>query len=100
MGYDAERELWMVVNPDRTGMDVAAVRGEEADRCLDLLAGQASHILRVPVRRDQRSISPAVFSCVGAIKALLGIRCGALGPRALFRHLLATGAEPVEVPRA
>lgn len=97
MGFDAKRGVWIVVNPERAGLDVICIRDdEEADRYLDHLMRQAGpHVLRVATKRE-RTVSPAVVSCVGVVKALLGIRCRALAPYALYRHLLATGAEPVE----
>lgn len=98
-GYDVEASVWVFVDPARSRMAVDVVADEaEADRRLGAIALAARHCLRM-APREERRLSPAMFGCVGAMKALLGVRCRALSPRGLYRHLADIGAEPVEVPR-
>jgi hypothetical protein len=44
-----------------------------------------------------RSTTPFGWWCTGAMKALLGVKCRALSPRALRDHLLRDGAEVVHI---
>ena len=96
-GFDPESDRWVFVDPHRRGMDVLVLPEEDATSRLGVWATAASAVLRVEVGRE-RAAMPAVFGCVGAIKALIGHRSRALSPFGLHRHLLRHGAERIEVP--
>lgn len=102
-GCDAETQCWVFYDPERTGTQIEVVPYENealADARLGAWAQACDpHVLRVTAR-SERSLCPPAFGCVGAIKALLGVRCWAAFPRGLYRYLLAHGAEVVEVPSA
>jgi hypothetical protein len=94
-----DQERWVYYNPARTGTVILLYRDEEfGPRLTQLLAG-ASLVLRVRSNRQRRT-TPFGWWCTGSLKALLGVRCGALSPAALAAHLLRNGAETVAVPRA
>lgn len=94
--YD-DQQRWVWFNPTWRGTVIELYAPSEFDARLGQLAGTSSAILRVRSRFD-RGGAPAASHCVGAVKALLGIRSRALRPYALFRHLLDNAAEIVEVP--
>lgn len=100
-GYDPEHKLWIFFNPTRTGTLIEALPEGPACAALYCYWCEISNprILRVVARTD-RFMVPPMFSCVAAIKALLGVRCRALLPRGLYRDLVAKGAEVLEVPQS
>lgn len=89
---DAER--WVYYNPARIGTDIRLYRDEDFGPRLTQLLASSVLVLRVRSIRQRRS-TPFGWWCTGAVKALLGVRCGALSPRSLARHLLRNGAEIV-----
>lgn len=95
--YYADQERWVYVNPTRLGLIVEVWRPDEFGARLGQLAAESAAIVRMPSRADLPCLPGAAW-CVGVVKALLGIRSCALAPLGLYRHLLANGAEPVEVP--
>jgi hypothetical protein len=96
--YFADQGCWVFVEPCRHRMVISVRRPDEAGPLFAALVHNATVILRVRGREQRRHV-PAMFSCVGAIQALLGIRTRALRPHGLYRHLLAQGAEIVEPPQ-
>ena len=100
VGYDPVVDRWIVYDPTRRGtLITVCIESEAFHQHLGLLAKTCEpHILRFAPRSDRR-LSPLLFSCTAAIKALLGVRSCALWPRGLYRHLRAQGAEIVEVPK-
>lgn len=95
--FYADQERWVYYNPLRTGTAIEIYTGDEFDARLGILIAESTAVLRV-VSRFERRATPAAWHCVGAIKALLGVRSCALGPKGLHDHLRAIGAEVVEVP--
>jgi hypothetical protein len=98
-GYDAEHKLWIFFNPSARSLMIRAL--PEGPECAAIygewVAACRPHILRI-VPQQARRLFPPCFSCVGAIKALCGIRSRALLPGALYRDLVAQGAEQLKVP--
>lgn len=94
--WHVEEKRWVYFNPTRRGL-VIELYGEGSFPFAELVRGSTA-TLRF-VSRFDRTGAPAVFHCVGAIKALLGIRSRAFRPIGLFRDLLARGAEIVDAPR-
>jgi hypothetical protein len=99
-GYDPDHRMWIFFDPSRTGTMIQVM--PEGPACAELydtwVFGCRPHILRIVARSD-RWICPPAFSCVGAIKALLGIRSRALLPFGLYRDLVARGAEKLYPPQ-
>jgi hypothetical protein len=89
----ATEERWVYFNPTARGTVIEIATDAEFGPRFQQLVQDSTAILLAP-SQQQRRYAPAAFFCVGAIKALLGIRCCALGPLGLYRHLLANGAEP------
>jgi hypothetical protein len=100
IGYDPDLDVWLSFDPRRDRLILEVLRpGPEIDRRLGEFAHTCDpHVLRFTPRNDRR-MSPAFFSCVGAVKALLGIRSCALVPAQLYRDLVRNGAEIVDVPK-
>lgn len=94
-----DQERWVYVNPARTGTVIHLYREDEFDGRLGQLMEDSALVLRIPSIEARRS-TPFGWWCTGAIKALLGVRGGALSPWRLSRHLLRHGAETVPIPRA
>jgi hypothetical protein len=95
--YYANTERWVFYLPTAQGTIIEVRTPEEADGRLAQLVKDATLILRVPSQAS-RTCAPWLFGCVGATKALLGIRSRALSPFQLSRYLLRHGAEKVSVP--
>lgn len=89
----ADQERWVYVNPTRRGTVVEVWRSDEFDGRLAQLAEASTAALRFG-QQYGRGMTPWAFHCVGAVKAILGVRCLALSPYGLYRALLARGAEP------
>lgn len=95
----ADQERWIYFNPTRRGTVILIYRDEEFGGRFQQLLDSSSLVLRVIARQSRRS-TPFGWWCTGAIKALLGVRCRALGPKGLRDHLLRHGAEVVSMPGA
>lgn len=96
LSYFADAARWVYYDP---GFDVTAIelwKNEDVGQRLGQLLHDSTAILRIPSGRARR-MTPASFYCVGAMKALLGVRSRALSPKALMRDLLRQGAELVEM---
>lgn len=94
----ATEERWVYFNPTARGLVIEIATDADFGPRFQQLVERSAAILAVH-SAFARTGFPATFYCVGAIKALLGIKARALSPLGLFRHLLATGAEVVERPR-
>lgn len=95
----ADQERWVYYNPTRTGTVVLLYRADEFGPRFQQMLDSSSAVLRVR-GTHRRTTTPFGWWCTGAIKALLGCKSRALGPRGLYLHLLRHGAETVTVPRA
>lgn len=94
-GYDAGAERWVVVDPSRHFMGISIYHPDAPE--IGWFFGMAlEHWNCVRFRAAcERGLAPFCFGCVGAIKALLGVRCWAQRPKAFYRWLLANGGERV-----
>jgi hypothetical protein len=99
VSYFADQQRWVYFDPSRFRTSIELFSEEQAPEALARLMAPATAILRVASRADRLN-APTFPWCVGQIKALLGIRSRACTPHALYRDLLARGAEVVrpEVP--
>jgi hypothetical protein len=92
----ADQERWVFVNPCRTGTVIEVMRSDEFGPRFSQLMTDSAAVLRVPARAARRA-TPRSFHCVGAMKALLGIRSRALLPHGLYVDLRRNhGAEIVD----
>lgn len=95
--YYADQDRWVFVQPARYRLEVMVLRPEEATAILGELLDRATVVLQVEGREDRRFM-PAVFGCVGALQALLGISTCALSPYGLYKTLKRAGAKPIKNP--
>jgi hypothetical protein len=93
----ADERRWVYFNPSRRGLVIEILDEEEFGPRFELLLSSCTAALRF-ASRFERQHAPALWHCVGAIKALLGVRSCALAPHGLYRDLVAKGAEIIEVP--
>lgn len=93
------QERWVIVDPVAGGTVVEVLRAEEANGWIGQLFAGASAVVRFE-SGHARAMQPATGFCVAQIKALLGVRCRALTPYGLYRHLIAHGAEIVDAPKS
>jgi hypothetical protein len=92
-----ETERWVYFDPALRGTVIGVFTADQAPAMFDQLLARSTVVLRVASRHG-RGAAPAFPWCVGAVKSLLGVRSRALTPYALYRDLLAMGAEPAEAP--
>lgn len=92
-----DQQRWVLIDPTRRGTVVLIYRQDQFGGRFQQLMDSSSVVLRVIARRS-RTTTPFGWWCTGAVKALMGIRCRALSPKQLCRHLLRNGAEPVKMP--
>lgn len=92
--YFADQERWVYVDPCRSGTVVEVLRPDEFATRFQHLMANSSHVLSFAARRERRRTA-AVWFCVGAVKALLGINSQAVTPYGLYGDLLLAGAECV-----
>jgi len=97
MAWFDDAQRWVYFDPTGKGLHLEILTDEAAGPRWEHLVITSTAILRARSEFG-RAWFPAVFCCVGAVKALLGIRSCALGPYGLYRHLVARGAEIVERP--
>lgn len=88
---------WMLFDPTMRGVHIEIDTDEAfAGRWAELYANSTA-ILRFRSEHSRGALPP-VFWCVGAVKALLGVRSRALSPFRFYRDLLSVGAEVVRPP--
>ncbi len=97
--YYADVGVWVYVDAVRTGLVVEVWPPERFGDRLAQLLDSSEAVLRMPSAVDRKR-PPFSWWCVGAVKALLGVRSRALLPRQLYRHLLNNGAECVVIEGA
>ena len=97
VAYFKDAERWVYFNPASPGLVLDVQEGEAFHARYEHLMREATAVLRFASQHD-RGAMPATFFCVGAIKALLGLRSRALSPAGLYRDLRASGAEIVKAP--
>lgn len=92
--------VWLFFDPHWGGTDLI-VTGKDAGPALSRawIAAGRSDLMHVQFARGLTA-PPIGGWCVPQIKRLLGIRCGALRPDALWRHCLKRGGAPFERDRA
>lgn len=89
--------VWVFIDTHLGGSDVIVTAdGEPAQRQIAAWIVNAD-LIRMRRHLPARRYLTPPFYCVGAVKRLLGLNCGALRPDALYRYCLAHGAEPFEV---
>lgn len=92
-GYSSHAERWLVYDVTRDRTFVRAYRPETFDLWLGALPDEAT-VLRVPAARAApMRVQRALFICTTSIKHLLGLPSRALRPQALYRDLVASGAQ-------
>lgn len=95
----ADQERWVYFNPTRRGTVILLYREDEFGGRFQQMVDDSALVLRV-VARQARTATPFGWWCTGAVKALLGVKARALGPRGLAMHLIRDGAEVVKMPGA
>lgn len=95
-GYVPFLHVWQFVDVGLRGFDVfVAADGAPANAVIAHWIEDAD-VLTLAPRRDGIRRLPVFGFCVPAMKRLIGLRCGALRPDALYRHCLRNGAQPFE----
>lgn len=93
--FYAEHERWVYVNPGRYGTVVQLYTDKGFTRRFDLILRNATRVVEYR-SQFERSYVPPFFSCLGAIKALLGLRSLAPTPYLFYKELVRRGA--LELP--
>lgn len=89
-------DCWVVFEVTVAGTKLRLIPGDGAT---DWLVAHTWDADLVRVKRQPSYISSYIFCpfcCTSAIASLLGLRCGALRPDALYRHIRANGGIPVD----
>lgn len=89
-----EAQRWVLFDPSRRGLAIEVLTEAEFGPWFEMLLAESSLVLRF-ASRFERGSTPAAWHCVGAVKALLGLKTSAISPYALSRALIANGAEVV-----
>lgn len=89
-------QRWVFINPTLRGTSVEVLDERSVDGRFGQLIRDSSLVLRVASRTGEGAVSGGPW-CVGTVKRILGLRCRALSPYGLAKHLLANGAEKVEI---
>lgn len=97
VSWFADQQRWVYFDPSRFRTAIHLFDEAQAHDAMTRLMAPATAILRVASRADRLN-APTFPWCVGQVKALLGLRSRALTPYALYRDLLARGADVVRDP--
>lgn len=91
--YLAGMRAWLVYDVHFAGTRILILPGDTTSARIIAEMALDSRMVAMPVRSARGLFWPPRigFWCVPAIKHLLGLRCGALRPDALFRHCLRNG---------
>jgi len=100
-GYDGQTETWVVIDPVETHIQVRLLNDTSFAAWQIETSAATSWVLRVPVAQDRFAARSRIgLWCTTVVANLLGVRSGAFRPQALFRDLLAAGAEVARDPDA
>jgi len=78
---------WLHVNPLSNGIDISICPARAAEAVLEQVRqGKGFAVWTHPVR-ETRVLGGDLLTCVSVVKAVLGLRCRALTPYGLYRHL-------------
>lgn len=87
--------VWIFFDPAFAGTSIVVASNAEAEWLISSWSINAD--LVSVIAPPTKNLPPALLGfCVPQIKRLLGIRCGALRPSALYRHVMAHGGKPFE----
>lgn len=94
-GYLPDMKLWVLVDPACSGLSIAVVPDDY--RAVLQLAQFTwkSDLVRIK-HQGARRFFPLAFTCVGAVKHLIGLNSGALLLSTLHRHCLRSGGRVLE----
>jgi hypothetical protein len=97
-GYYAGFKAWLVYDAQISGLRIPLISTDAAPA---VLGAYTKNCVLVKFRRRDEPIGIAPtsrfgFYCVPAIKHLLGVRCLALRPDALYRHILRNGGVVID----
>lgn len=92
-GYSVTADAWVIYDVADTHSRISVVDGRWMDRWFDTNAGRFTAVLKVHTKPGDLRSRLGLW-CVTAVKHLVGSRSSALRPHALYRDLLASGAEP------
>lgn len=96
LAFVAPLRLWLVYDVTLAGTRLVLLPdSDEATRRLAELTADAD-LVTVPRGPARPALMP--FYCVSAVKSLVGLRCGALLPDALWRHCLKIGGKVAREP--
>lgn len=93
----ADTQRWVFVLPTARGTVIEVLDADAAGPRFQQMIDDATAVLRIASAAG-RTCAPLAPWCVGAVKALLGLRSRALSPWRLHQHLRAHGAKPIEMP--
>jgi hypothetical protein len=86
--------VWVFFDPAFSGTRITLAAAAEAER---MIASWIVNADLVAVTVSRETMGPPLFGfCVPAIKRLIGLRCVAVRPSALYRHCLNNGGKPFE----
>lgn len=89
--YCAGLKVWLVYDVQWSGTRVMLV-----DKLSILALTDGCDILKVSRTGERMAMSSRLgFYCVSAVKHLVGLRCVAVTPGALYRHILRNGGMPI-----
>lgn len=96
-GYYAGFKAWIIFDPQWASLRLTMISHE---RAVDAFVAATEGCVILKIERSDRDTALAPLSrfgfyCVPAIKHLLGVRCAAWRPDALYRHLLRKGGMPI-----
>lgn len=91
--WDASAERWVFVDPLWSGLQIDLLTPEEFAGVLAWFGGALTVVLAWDREREGRA-APFFGWCAPVIAGLIGVRCPALTPWGLYRHLVRMGAAP------
>lgn len=89
--------IWLFFDVTLGGLTIRAARDQspEADALINGWS-EGCEIVHIRTLHGAGLPMPPLFSCVTAVKHLIGLRGGALRPDALYRHCLANGGRVLD----
>lgn len=94
-GYSTDHDVWVVVDPQHKITLVQVLDHDGIGVWFNQRSDLVSSVLQMHVGLNHLVRSRFGFWCTIAIKQVLGLECGALTPRGLYRHMKQHGCKTV-----
>lgn len=94
IGYCPGFKVWLLYDVQWSGTRLRVISHDAAKKAVAEWSGDCD-IVKISRRSHNPRFLRLGFTCVSAVKHLLSLRCVAMRPDALYRHIIRNGGTPI-----